>query len=181
MELLACDGDLKTAAAALAANPKLADDPNALACAAAGGHDAFVRLLIRYQPDLPTRLVFPAWSMGAKTRELNELLFAHSMNPSQPDWLLVTPLHQFARTGDVEKAELFIERGADLHARDEDICSSPIGWAAKFNQKPMVELLLRHGASPNLPDDPPWATPVAWATRRGHSDTANLLRRHGAT
>ena len=56
------------------------------------------------------------------------------MNPSQPDWLRITPLHQFARTGDVEKASLFIEHGADLHARDEDICSTPLGWAAKFGK-----------------------------------------------
>ena len=63
---------------------------------------------------------------AAKTRELNELLFAHGMNASQPDWLLVTPLHQFARKGEVEKAEQFIEHGADLHARDEDICSTPL-------------------------------------------------------
>jgi ankyrin repeat protein len=180
MELLACDGDVETAAAALAANSSLADDPDALACAAAGGHESFVRLLLRYQHDLPKRLVFPAWSMGAKSRELNELLFAHGMNASQPDWLLITPLHKFARTGDVTQAEQFIAHGADLHARDEDIRSTPLGWAAKFNQKPMAELLLRHGASTNLPDDPPWATPLAWAARRGHHEIASLLRQHGA-
>ena len=180
MELLAYDGDVRTAAAALAANPALANDADALANAAGEGQEAFVRLLLRYQPDLPSRTSFPSWSVGAKTRELNELLFAHGMNASQPDWLLTTPLHQFARKGDVEKAELFIAHGADLNARDEDICSTPLGWAAKFGQKPMIELLLRHGAATNLPNDPPWATPLAWATRRGHQEVAELLRRHGA-
>jgi ankyrin repeat protein len=180
MELLGADGDLEVAAAAIAANPALADDTVALANAAGRGHEAFVLLLLRNQPDLPKRVIFPGWLTAAKTRELNELLFAHGMNASQPDWLGITPLHQFARKGEVERAEQFIDHGSDLHARDEDICSTPLGWAAKFGQKEMVELLLRRGASPNVPDDPPWATPLAWANRRGHSEIVELLKRAGA-
>jgi ankyrin repeat protein len=178
VHLLAYHGDVRTAAAVFAANPALADDPGALANAAGEGHESFVRLMLRYQPDLPERLTFPGWSVGAKTRELNELLFQHGMNPSQPDWLRATPLHHFARKGDVGKAALFIEHGADLYARDEDICSTPLGWAAKFGQTAMVELLLQRGAKPNLPDDLPdlaWATPLAWATRRGHTRIVELL------
>jgi ankyrin repeat protein len=181
MDLLAADGDVRTAAAALAANPALADDPGALANAAWNGKEAFVRLMLRYKPDLPKRVVFASWIRAAKTPELNELLFAHGMDPSQRDWLGVTPLHQFARTGEVDRAEQFIAHGADLNARDEDICSTPLGYAAKFGQKAMVELLMRHGASPNLADDPSLATPLAWAIRRGHSEIAQLLREHGAT
>jgi uncharacterized protein len=180
VHLLAYYGDVQTAAAAFAANPKLADDPDALANAAGEGQEAFMRLVLRYQPDLPKRVSFPAWSVGAKTRELNELLFAHGLDPSQPDWLEITPLHQFARKGDLDNAQQFIDHGADLHARDEDICSTPLGWAAKFGQTTMVELLLNRGAAPNLPDDPPWATPLAWATRRGHEQTAAVLQSHGA-
>jgi ankyrin repeat protein len=180
VHIMAYYGDVQTAAAVFAANPALANDPEALMNAAGEGQEAFVRLLLRYQPDLPKRINFPSWSVGAKTRELNELLFKHGMNPSQPDWLRVTPLHHFARTGDVEKAGLFIDHGADLHARDEDLCSTPLAWAAKFGQIRMVELLLSRGAKPNLPDDPPWATPLAWATRRGHSEIVELLKRHGA-
>ena len=178
VHLLAYSGDVETAAAVFAANPALANDPEALANAAGEGQDAFVRLMLRYHPDLPARLEFPAWSVGARTRELNELLFRHGMDSSGRDWLEITPLHHFARNGDVDKATLFIDHGADLHARDEDICSTPLGWAAKFGRTDMVDLLLRRGASPNLPDDPPWATPLAWATRRGHADVVSLLSRH---
>ena len=173
VELLAHYGDLQTAAAVFAANPALADDPAALSSAA--GNEGFVRLMLRYQPELPRRI-----AVGAKTRELNELLFQHGMNPSQRDWLGGTPLHEFARKGDLEKAAIFIDHGADLHARDEDICSTPLGWAAKFGQTAMVELLLSRGAKPNLPDDPPWATPLAWATRRGQTEITELLKRCGA-
>jgi len=180
MHHLAYYNDLQTAAAVFAANPALANDPEALANAAHEGHPGFVRLMLRYQPDLPRRLTFPAWAVGAKTRALNELLFEHGLNPSAPDWLGITPLHHFARSGDVEQAETFLDHGAELHARDEDLCSTPLGWAAKFGQKPMVEFLLQRGAKPNLPDDPPWATPLAWATRRGHATVADLLRCHGA-
>lgn len=131
--------------------------------------------MLRYQPDLPKRI-----AVGSKTRELNELLFQLGMNPSWPDWLRITPLHEFARKNDVEKAAIFIDHGADLHARDEEICSTPLGWAAKFGQTLMVELLLRRGAKPNLSDDLPWATPLAWATRRGHDEVVALLTQHGA-
>jgi ankyrin repeat protein len=183
VDLLAYYGDVREAAAVFAANPALADDPEALANAAAGGNESFVRLMLRYRPDLAKRFrPNPrAGSVGAKTRELTELLFQHGMNPSQPDWLLATPLHHFAAHGDVEMATIFIDHGADLHARDEDLRSTPLGWAAKSGQTLMVELLLPRGAKPNLPDDPPWATPLARATRRGHGEIAELLKQHGAT
>jgi ankyrin repeat protein len=183
LHILAYYGDVRTAAAMFALKPELADNPEALMNAAGQGHVSFARLLLRYQPDLPKRLTFPAWSVGGKTRELNELLFRHGMDPSQPDWLRITPLHQFARKDDVETAAIFIEHGADLNARDEDICSTPLGWAARSGKLEMVELLLKSGAKTNLADDAPdllWATPLAWATRRGHGEIVELLKRHGA-
>jgi ankyrin repeat protein len=184
VELLAYYGDVQTAAAVFAANPALANDPVALEYAAGEGHESFVRLMLRYQPDLATRIAVGVGRKGAqdpvKTRELTEFLFEHGMNPSLPDWLGITPLHQFARKCDLENARIFLDRGADLHARDEDISSTPLGWAAKFGKLPMVELFLERGARPNLPDDPSWATPLAWATRRGHREVAELLKQHGA-
>jgi ankyrin repeat protein len=176
VHLLAAFNDLETAAAVFAANPKLADDPEAFANAASDGHEAFVRLMLRYQPDLPKRVTFPGWAPSAKTRELNELLFARGMRPSEGDWLGITPLHEFARKGDIEKAALFLDHGANIEARDEDICSRPLAWAAKFGQKAMVEFLLQRGARKTVADDPVWATPLAWAERRGHREIANLLR-----
>lgn len=171
--LLAYYGDVQTAAAVFAANPALADDPVALENAAAQGHEAFVRLMLRYQPDLPQRV-----AVGARTRELTELLFQHGMDPNRPNWLRITALHRFAQSGDLEKAALFLDHGADLHARDEEFCSTPLGWAAKYGKAAMVELLLRRGARPNLPDDPAWATPLAWATRRGHDEVMASLQQY---
>ena len=175
VDLLAHEGDFKTAAAVFAANPTLADDPDAFSSAVGNGHESFVRLMLRYQTDLATRV-----SLAAKTPALTEFLFERGMNPGKPDWLGITPLHEFARRGDTANATLFLDRGASIHARDEDICSTPLAWAAKFNQLEMLKLLLARGAQPNLPDDPAWATPLAWATRRNHRDAANILLAAGA-
>jgi ankyrin repeat protein len=177
VEILAYYGDVQTAAAVFAANPALADDSGALTYAAAQGNEAFVRLMLRCRPGLAKRCAGVSFGEGPKTPELAALLFEHGMNPSQPDWLGITPLHQFARKGDVESAAIFLDHGANLHARDEDICSTPLGWAAKSGKTAMIELLLSRGAKVNLPDDPPWATPLAWARRRGHEEIVALLSR----
>jgi len=171
VHLLAHDNDLETAAAVFAANPGRANDPDALGSARSA---EFIGLMLRYCPDLARRASL------VKNRELTELLFAHGMDPSAPDWLGFTPLHQIAQRGNLEAAALFLDHGANLHARDEDICSTPLGWAAKFGRKEMVEFLLSRGAQANLPDDPPWATPLAWAQRRGHTNVVEVLRQSGA-
>jgi ankyrin repeat protein len=158
--VLAYYGDTASAEPLLAANPALADDPEALSHAA--GHETFVRLLLHYQPDLARRVTI------ARPREIAELLFQHGMDANRPDWLRITPLHHFAGNDEVEEAALFIDHGADLHARDEEHRSTPLAWAARSGHARMVEFLLRRGARPSLPDDPEWATPKAWAARRGH-------------
>jgi ankyrin repeat protein len=171
VHLLAHCNDLQTAAAVFAANPRVADNEDALGSAAR--HEPFLRLLLRYQPDLPRRR-----SVGGKTREITELLFQHGMDPNKPNWLHITPLHYFAESGDLENAAVFIDHGADLNARDEEYCSTPLGWASRCGKPRMVEFLLRHGARPNLPGDPPhlaWASPIQWAIRRGHDEIVRTL------
>ncbi|HXU40512.1 MAG TPA: ankyrin repeat domain-containing protein [Blastocatellia bacterium] len=170
LDILSYYGDVETAAAIFAVKPELADDPHALSQAAGNGNEAFVRLMLHHQPNLAKRV-----SGTAKTRELSDFLFERGANPNKTDWLGITALHQFAKKSDQDNAGRFIDRGADLNARDEDICSTPLGWAAKFGKTEMVEFLLERGAKPNLPDDPPWATPLAWAKRRGHLEIVELL------
>jgi ankyrin repeat protein len=93
------------------------------------------------------------------------------------DWMRITPLHEAARSGDLEKAKALLDAGADLTARDEHLRSTPLAWAAKFGQRDMVTLLLERGAPRSLPNDPAWATPFAWAKKRGHEEIARLLQR----
>src|SRR6185503_2304528 len=113
VEILAHYGDVETAAELFAKDPALAGDPGALAAAAKSGHEAFVRLLLRHQPALARRV-----AVAARTRELTELLFENGMDPNLTDWLGIAPLHRFAAQGEVEKAAIFLDHGADLEACD---------------------------------------------------------------
>jgi uncharacterized protein len=83
-------------------------------------------------------------------------------------------------TGPELSARMLLDAGATISARDEEYCSTPLAWAARNNNLPMVEFLLSRGAPTNLPDDKPWATPLAWATRRGHQQIVERLRQAGA-
>ncbi len=175
VHLLAYYGDLQTAAAVFAANPGMANDPEALANAAGEGHECFVRLMLMHQPQLPAEVSFPSWLVCGKNRQINQLLFDHGMNPSQADWMGGTVLHQLARKGDLDLAAQFLDQGADIHARDDDLNSTPLGWAAKHGQTEMVKFLLERGAMKVHPFDPAWATPIAWAKRRQHSAVVEIL------
>lgn len=170
--VLAEHGDVTRAASIFERDPALANDPEALEHAARGGHEAFVRLMLRHQPDLARRVTV------AKPRAMAELLFARGMDANRRSWLEVTPLHHLVSDGDAESVELFLAHGADVHAREDESDSTPLAWAAREGQLKMVELLLRRGARAVHPDDPPWATPLAWATRRGHDAIARLLTKH---
>ena len=184
VNLLAYMGDIQTAAAVFDANPAKANDAYALECAAGQGHESFVRLMLRYRPDLAKKIAVGVAGQGPqdtiKSRELTEFLFQQGMNPNFKNWLGITPLHHFAKRGDVNNTILFIERGADINAVDEEFYSTPLGYAAKYGKKEMVELLLKKKADTQLPSNPTWARPLAWAERRGYADIAALLRQHRA-
>jgi ankyrin repeat protein len=173
MEVLASFGDVQAATELLGADPGLANDPAALEMAAGRGHLEFVRLLLRHQPDLATRVTV------SRPPEMAEFLFRQGMNPNRPNWVGRTPLHHFAGSGDLEGAALFLDHGADIHARDDEDRSTPLAFAARQGRLDMVKFLLTRGAKPALPEDPPWATPLAWATRRGHQEIVRLLAQTG--
>lgn len=179
IHLLAYTNDIRTAAAVFAVDPSLTKDPHLLEIAAGQGHEHFVHLLLHYQPDLAKYIAVGVASQASgdpiKSAELTEYLFQHGMDPNRHDWLGITPLHRFAQRNDVTNATLFLDRGANINAVDEELSSTPLGYAAKYGNEKMVEFLLNHGADPSLPRDPPWATPLAWSTRRGHQRIADLL------
>ena len=115
-------------------------------------------------------------------------LLESGMNPDTCNWQMQTMLH-FCCRGDgsgrhdkvlLECAALLLDAGANISARDDELCSTPLGWAARNNRPDMVDFLLTRGAKTNLPDDKPWASPLAWARRRGHMQVAEVLIRAGA-
>src|SRR5262245_28630947 len=176
LPVLAYYGDLDSATAVLTENPSLADDPEAFAAAAENGHEMIVRLMLRHQPRLAERV-----AIVARTRELTEFLFQNGMNPNLAGWLGVTPLQRFAQQGDVEKAAIFLDHGANLHARDDEFCTTPLGHAARTGKLRMVEFLLRRGAKVKLSDDLVWATPIALAAYRGFGEIVRVLNDYETT
>jgi ankyrin repeat protein len=180
VHLLAYYGDIQEAAAVFAANPSLADDTEALENAVEEGHASFVRLMLRYQPKLASRISVGGRSHGPdeaiKARELTTFLFQNGMNPNHKNWLGIAPLHVFARRNDVGNALLFLNQGADIDVVDEEYYSTPLGYAAKYGNKEMVEFLLQKGANPHLPYERQWATPLEWARRRGFEEVVSLLK-----
>ncbi|HEY0678692.1 MAG TPA: ankyrin repeat domain-containing protein [Chitinophagaceae bacterium] len=182
VEIMAYYGDLQTAAAVFNANPSKANDPVALENAASQGHTSFVKLMLRYQPDLAKRIAVGVDSQGTadpiQSEELTEFLFQHGMDPNFRNWLGITPLHRFAQRDDVANALIFIKHGADVNAIDEQFLSTPLGYAAKYGKTRMVEFLLNNNADPSLPENPTWAQPLSWAQRRGHETIVQLLNNH---
>jgi hypothetical protein len=95
----------------------------------------------------------------------------------------LTTLHNIVARGDmtpeerVEFATAILDRGARLDIRDNLLKSTPLGWACRWGQLPLVALFLERGADPNEPDAEPWATPRVWAERHAHSDVLELLNR----
>lgn len=101
-------------------------------------------------------------------------LLAHGMDPNHMNWHRLTLLHHMAAEGELGKARLLLDHGADIDALDEEYRSTPLGLAARRGQMEMVELLLSRGADPKL-SGAPWSAPLGWARRRGHDAVARRL------
>jgi ankyrin repeat protein len=172
------------------ADPKSAE----LGC---GG--VFTAVVTRGKRDLLKRLLdagirVPSLITGCQSYLMEQpdmfrTLLERGMNPDTCNWQMETMLHLCCRgdgSGRPDKASLecaaiLLDAGANISARDDELCSTPLGRAARDNRPDMVDFLLARGAKTNLPDDKPWATPLAWATRRGHTQVAEMLVKAGAT
>ena len=106
--------------------------------------------------------------------------------PTDEQQFGLTTLHNIVARGDmtpderVAFATVILDRGARVDIRDNLLKSTPLGWACRWGQLPLVKLLLSRGADPVEADAEPWATPKAWATRSGHLDILKLLNDRGA-
>jgi ankyrin repeat protein len=78
-----------------------------------------------------------------------------------------------AQDGDLEKARLLLDHGADINAVDEEYRSTPLGLAARWGHREMVALLLERGADP-IKSGASWSTPLAWARKKGHAEIASM-------
>jgi ankyrin repeat protein len=158
----------------------------------------FTAVVTRQKRDLLKRLLdagirVPPVVTGCQSYLLEHVdmlrtLLDSGMNPDTCNWQRQTMLHMVCR-GDgsgrpnpqsIQCATMLLDAGARISAKDDDLRSTPLAWAARNNRPDMIEFLLARGAETTLPDDKTWATPLAWATRRGHRQVAEILRAAGA-
>ena len=87
-----------------------------------------------------------------------------------------TALGHAAKYGHNEIAELLIENGADVSAKDES-GGTPLHLAALMGHKEIAELLIAAGAEVNAKTKR-GETPLDLAIEENHPETADLLRKH---
>ena len=149
-------------------------------------------LYLDSDPTVPERMEYHCGIAYPRSPAMVRRLLQRGLDPNRPDWLGKTFLHACAENGDRSVAELFLDAGADLNARDLEFKGTPLAAAVRSfstgedrnraeRGRRMIEFLLKRGAATNLPDDEPWATPLACATRRGDREVMDLLKQHGAT
>jgi ankyrin repeat protein len=142
------------------------------------GDRQMLELLMRYGARVPDLSKWGA-RYYFKHYETAAFLLENGMNPNHMNWRRFTLLHDMAFTGDLQKARLLLDHGADIDAVDEEYRSTPLGYASRWGRKEMVAFLLERGADVNK-SGAPWATPLAWARKKGHADIEADLRQTGA-
>ena len=114
-----------------------------------------------------------------KHDDIAAFLMERGMSPHHRTWHGVTLLHDMAQNGDLAKARLLIDHGAELDLVEDEYRSTPLGLAARWGRRPLVELLLSRGANPNA-SGAPWSRPLAWARKKGHAEIERALVAAGA-
>jgi hypothetical protein len=114
-----------------------------------------------------------------KHDDIAAFLMERGMSAHHRTWHGVTLLHDMAQNGDLAKARLLLDHGAELDLIEDEYRSTPLGLAARWGRRPLVEMLLSRGANPNT-SGAPWSTPLAWARAKGHAEIERMLVAAGA-
>ena len=106
-------------------------------------------------------------------------MMENGMDADTMSWHGVTILHDMAQKGNIAKAALLLQYGADINVIEEEYQSTPLGMAARWGHTAMVKYLLQQGADVNKAGAS-WSTPLAWAKKKKHSEIEQLLHDAGA-
>jgi len=183
-EQLISDGKYEEVESMLKARPELALDEFAfwgegvMAVPANNGDRPMLELLMRFGACVPEVSKWGA-RYYFKHYAIAEFLLENGMSPNHQNWREFTLLHDMAHTGEVEKARLLLDHGANINPVDDEYATTPLGYAARWGHREMVKLLLERGAEPNTAAAD-WATPKSWALRKGHGAIAADLDLAGA-
>ena len=105
------------------------------------------------------------WGLGPHSRpdrKTMEALIRHGHDVSCTDWWGRTQLQAEAAEGDLDRAKMLLDLGADLHSIDVQSHTNALGYAARNGRVEMVKFLLEQGADQH-PDVPEWAQPLRYA------------------
>ena len=193
VEGYAKEGNLAVVTELLRREPHKAGRALAGACAHAQV-DVVQLVLNQFRPDMEAkewfRLLYDTMCEASdeeSRRQIMQSVFAAGVSPKVTGRERHSLLHRLATLRRISEGnrlalgELLLDAGADPDARDNELESTALGWACRYNRPALVELLLRRGAGPNQADDEPWATPLAWAKRHDCPECEAILLNHGAT
>jgi ankyrin repeat protein len=172
--------DLIKAAVILKDHPEFALDETyfwgegILTFAAKTNNRSMADLLLSYGARVPDIL---KWTQKYYFERLDgaTYMMEKGMNPNTMSWHHVTILHDMAQNGDLDKAKLLIDHGAELNAIEEEYQSTPLGMAARWGHLNMVNYLLEQGADARH-SGADWSMPLAWAIRKGHAAIEERLK-----
>jgi ankyrin repeat protein len=185
LEQLIDDRDLAGAERFVRAHPELLRlndiywGDGVLAGPASAGDHELISMLLRLGARVPQVSKWAPYYYF-KHEATAAFLLQNGMDPNHMNWHRLTLLHHMAAEGEIAKARLLLDHGAEIDAVDEEYRSTALGLAARRGQRAAVSLLLERGADPNLAAAP-WATPLAWAEKRGYADIVDTLRAAGAS
>lgn len=105
------------------------------------------------------------WGLGPHSRpdrETMEALIRCGLDVNRTDWWGRTLFQAEAAEGDLDRAKMLLELGADPHLIDVQSHTNALGYAARQGRVEMVRFLLAQGADkdPNVPE---WAKPCRYA------------------
>lgn len=151
--------------------------------AAAGGHEAVVKLLVENGGDIETErnrgscdplLIAACYGHTAVVK----LLIEKGADIEMDYYAGEAPLSSAARGGHEAAVKLLIEKGADIEAKGY-YGQTPLSLAAREGRRAVVQLLIEKGADIEAKDEE-GQTPLSMAAREGHETTVSLLIEKGA-
>lgn len=164
-------------------NQRLKNGVTALMLASIKGHRDIVRALLTASADVNasnkgTTALHVAAHQGHGS-VIRDLLAAGARVDARTDagYLRSTPLLDAAGAGQLDAAEILMNAGADVNARDE-LGLTPLMLAAAGGYGDLVSLLLQHGAKAEV-EFKDGTTALDFAEQEGHAGVAEVLRRAG--